>query len=190
MRSLKNLLAFLAVATFFGGAVPAKALQKAPSPPVEPVAAQADDLTSIDGLMGALYDVISGPAGKKRNWDRMRGLFAPEARMGITGKRRDGEIVRRLFTVEEYITQNAKALLEIGFFEKELVRHIDSYGQMAQVFSSYESRHALTDEKPFARGINSLLLWNDGKRWWILNIFWQAESTDNPLPAAFANSGG
>ena len=160
------------------------------SPPVEPKVAKPEDVASIDAILKALYDVISGPAGQKRDWDRMRSLFAPEAKMSATAKRRDGTVVRRSFSVEEYIAANTKAMEEGGFFEKGIANHVDQYGQIAQVFSSYESRKALTDEKPFARGINSFSLWNDGKRWWVVGIIWQGESPDNPLPEKFLKDGG
>jgi hypothetical protein len=163
---------------------------KAPSPPTETPAAKAEDVGSLESIIAALYDVISGPAGQKRDWNRMRSLFAPEGKMGLTRKRPDGTAVMRLFTPEDYIAENAKAIEDGGFFESEIVKHVDRYGNMAQVFSSYEGRRAKSDEKPFMRGINSLLLWNDGKRWWILNIFWQAEGPDNPLPANYLKSGG
>lgn len=69
-----------------------------------------------------------------------------------------------------------------GFFEKEISRKTDQYGSVVQIFSTYESRRTIKDEKPFMRGINSIQLWFDGKRWWILTIFWQGETPDNPIP--------
>ena len=53
---------------------------------------------------------------------------------------------------------------------------------MTQVLSSYESKRA-PDGKPFERGVNSFQVLNDGKRWWIVSIFWDSERLDNPLPA-------
>jgi hypothetical protein len=32
------------------------------------------------------------------------------------------------------------------------------------------------------RGINSIQLFNDGNRWWIVNIYWQQESAEDPIP--------
>lgn len=170
--------------------VSAQAPPKSPSPPTETPVAKAEDVASLESIIAALYDVISGPAGQKRDWNRMRSLFAPEGKMGLTRKRPDGTAVMRIFTPEDYIAENAKAIEDGGFYESEIVKHVDRYGSMAQVFSSYEGRRAKSDEKPLMRGINSLLLWNDGKRWWILNLFWQAEGPDNPLPASYSKSGG
>jgi hypothetical protein len=152
-------------------------------------AARSEDVASIEAIVKALYDVISGPAGQKRDWDRMRSLFAPEAKMAATVKRQDGSVGKRSFSVEEYISMNAKPMEEGGFFEKGIANHVDQYGQIAHVFSSYEARRTLSEEKPFMRGINSLSLWNDGKRWWILSIIWQAESPGNPVPEKYLKDG-
>ena len=75
-----------------------------------------------------------------------------------------------------------------GFFERELARRTDQYGNIAHVFSTYESFHKATDKEPFARGINSFQLLNDGKRWWVLTIYWQAETPDNPIPKEYLKS--
>ena len=110
---------------------------------------------------------------------------ASEARLIPTGKRMDGTYDHRVFNLEQYIL-NAKPYFEKeGFFEKEISRKTDQYGSVVQVFSTYESRHKATDATPFTRGINSIQLWNDGKRWWILSIFWQGETADNPIPEKY-----
>ena len=72
-----------------------------------------------------------------------------------------------------------------GFFEKEVARVTEQFGQIVHAFSTYESRHAPDDAKPFARGINSIQLMNDGKRWWIVTIFWQGEDEKKPLPEKY-----
>lgn len=144
-----------------------------------------DDLTSIDGVVKAVYGVISGPKGQKRDWDRMRSLFVPEARLIATGLRRDGTVSKTAMTVEEYITRSGPFLEENGFFEKEVHRAADQYGNVAHLFSTYEARRAAEDEKPFMRGINSFQLWNDGKRWWVVTIFWRSEDSENPIPAKY-----
>lgn len=145
-------------------------------------AAKPSDVVTMDSIVAALYDVISGPAGKKRDWDRFRSLFIPAARLIPTGKRQTGEIGSRVLTADDYVERSSKSLEENGFFEKEVSRRTESFGSIAHVFSTYESRHKADDAKPFARGINSIQLLNDGKRWWIVTVFWQAEGPDNPLP--------
>ena len=86
---------------------------------------------------------------------------------------------------EDYIKGATKWFESNGFYEKEILRRVEYFGSMAHVFSSYESFHAETDEKPFMRGINSIQLLNDGERWWIINVFWSQESKDNPIPEVY-----
>ena len=151
-------------------------------------AANPADVASMDAIIAALYDVISGPAGKKRDWDRMRSLFLPDARLIPSGPRPGGGYGARVGAVEDYITRSAPYLETQGFFEREIARKTDMFGNIAHVFSTYESRHKADEEKPFARGINSIQLINDGKRWWIVTVFWQGEDEKHPLPEKYLKS--
>ena len=143
--------------------------------------AATKDVESIDAIIRSLYEVISGPAGQARNWNRMRSLFLPEAKMIATGTSQTGEIVKRVMTVEDYITRNGPVLEKNGFFEQEIFRKQEVYGRIAHCFSTYAAKRNADDATAFMRGINSIQLYNDGKRWWILSIFWQSESKDVPL---------
>ena len=143
-------------------------------------AAKSGDVKSIDAILHALYDVISGPAGE-RDWNRFRSLFVPEARLTAVTKRPDGTAPVRLLSVDDYVKGAGGYFAKNGFFESAVVNRVQQFGNMAQVFSSYESRHA-ADEKPFTRGINSIQLLNDGTRWYVLSILWDEESAANPLP--------
>lgn len=158
---LSSLLAVIALIT--GG-------QEGTKPP-----ANTNDVKSERAIVAAVYDVISGPAGKKRDWDRMRSLFTPDARLIAVGPSRTGEIRQQTFTVEDYIRLSGPYLEGHGFFEKEVSRKEESYLNIAHVFSGYESRSKVDDAKPFERGVNSFQLMNDGKRWWIVTIYWQGE---------------
>jgi hypothetical protein len=153
------------------------------------IPADAKDVVTMDGILAALYDVISGPAGQSRNWDRMRTLFIPEAKLIPTGKRADGSFGKRVLSVEEYISASGPVLEKNGFFETEIGRTVDQYGNIVQVFSAYAAKHTVADPTPFMRGINSIQLWNDGKRWWIINIMWQAETPDNLVPERYLKKG-
>lgn len=146
-------------------------------------AANPKDVQSLDAIMAALYDVISGPAGE-RDWNRFRSLFLPEARMGAVRKKTDGTFTASSFTPDGYVERAGKYFKEHAFFESELSRETEQFGQEAHVFSTYESRNA-PGEKPFARGINSLQLFNDGKRWYVVSIFWDEERPENPLPPKY-----
>lgn len=160
------------------------ALVAAPARAQQPPAANPADVESVDAIMAAVYDVISGAKGEARDWDRMRSLFHPNARLIPTGCNPNG-CGSRWWSVEEYIT-TAGAQLEVnGFFETEIHRVEERYGQMAHIFSTYESRWNADDPNPFTRGINSFQLFNDGTRWWIFNIYWQGETPAAPIPAEY-----
>jgi hypothetical protein len=158
--------------------------QQAPPAASAPVASPAD-VATMDTTVAALYDVISGPAGKKRDWNRFRSLFIPGARLIPTGKRQTGAVGSTVIDPEGYITRSSSLLEEQGFFEKEVARRTETFGNIAHVFSTYEARHKAEDKDPFMRGINSIQLMNDGKRWWIVTVFWQAESPDTQLPKKY-----
>ena len=146
------------------------------------------DVESIDAIITAAYDVISGPAGKRRDWDRERSLFAAGARLiptaTVAGKT-DVDLAPLILDVEGYIARVEPLFEERGFYETEIARRVEQFGQMAHVWSTYESRHDPSEPQPFMRGINSIQLFNDGKRWWILSIYWQHESTKYPLPEKY-----
>lgn len=164
----------------------------APPPPVAPVpvnppaprAARPEDVGSVDAILAALYDVISGPAGKKRDWDRFRSLFADDARLiPLSGP--GGNFRLRTLTVEDYVRMAGPALETRGFFEREIARKSESFGGLVHAWSTYESRHAAEDEKPFSRGINSIQLATNGVRWWVVTITWESESKERTIPAAY-----
>ena len=164
-------------------------VQPSPTPPVAVKEANSADVATLDGIMNAVYDVISGDVGQKRDWDRFLTLFHPQARLIPTGKNPKTGITRaRAFTAEEYITGSAPLMEKEGFFERELARKTELYGNIAQVFSTYASFHKKDDKTPFERGINSFQLYNDGKRWWVLTIMWQGETPDAPIPDEFLKS--
>ena len=159
------------------------------SKPAVPAANPAD-VKSIESIVAAVYDVISGPAGQKRDWNRFRSLFWPSARLApLVAKQDKSGYEPREFSVEGYITRTDPFFVKEGFYENAVANRVEQWAQLASVFSSYESRHA-KGEKPFARGINSIQLFNDGQRWWVLSILWQAESEQNPLPALMLRAPG
>ena len=86
---------------------------------------------------------------------------------------------------EDYIQHDDPYFQKNGFFEREVARRTERFAGIAQVFSTYESRHAAADPKPFERGINSFQLMHDGRRWWIVTIFWQGETPESPIPQEF-----
>jgi hypothetical protein len=152
----------------------------APPAPAAP-AAKPGDVDTIEHTIAACYDVISGPAGK-RDWDRFRSLFYNGARLIPSVRNPQGVVGARVLTPEEYVSRAQPRFESEGFFERSIANKVDQWDHIAQVFSTYESRHAKDDAKPFARGINSFQLFNDGNRWWIISIFWEAEDKDHTIP--------
>lgn len=150
----------------------------------------AADVASMDAILAALYDVISGPADAERDWDRMRSLFFPGARLIPTGPQREGSgNAARVWTVEEYIERAGPQLMQNGFWETEIARTTERFGAVAHVFSTYESRIETPDSDPVMRGINSIQLFDDGNRWWILSVLWDNERPDQPIPAGYLPGG-
>jgi hypothetical protein len=143
-------------------------------------AAKPADVDSIEHIIAAVYDVISGPAGS-RDWDRFRALYYPGARMVPSRRDDKGVTTARIFTPDEYATRSQDFFSKEGFFESSVANRVETWDHIAHVWSTYESRHA-KGEKPFARGINSFQLFNDGTRWWILTVYWESEDASHPLP--------
>ncbi len=181
LRKVCLLACFIAVTAGFAFAQDQEKKPTDATAETAPPVANPADVASRDAIMAATYDVISGPAGKKRDWSRFLSLFAPGARLIAVDKNKEGQLVARVFTPEDYVKLATPFFDKEGFFERESSRTLESWADIEQVFSTYESRHAAEDAKPFARGINSFQLFNDGKRWWVVTIYWQEESKDTPL---------
>jgi len=155
-------------------------------------AARPEDVESIEAILGAVYDAISGQAGAARNWDRFRSLFLPEARLVPTGRAPDGTARYLVWTPDEYIRAAGDQLEANGFFEREAHRIVERFGDVAHVFSTYESFRTPEEMEagtPFMRGVNSFQLLHDGARWWILQVFWQAETPATPIPDRYLEGG-
>ena len=183
MTLLPTLLILLAPAVAAGQAAGATRAA-APATTAAP-APRPEDVGSEDAIIAALYGAISGPAGQKRDWVRFRSLFIPEARLIVARPPRpEGPLPPRVMSVEDYIN-TAGATLEAGFFEREISRISESFGGVTHRFSTYESRARAEDPQPFARGINSIQLLNDGRRWWVVTVFWDSERPNNPIPAKY-----
>jgi len=143
-------------------------------PAVRTTPANPADVDTVDHIVKSLYDVISGPAGQKRDWNRMRSLFLREDSLSAVVENK-GTVRHPMFTLDQYVKSGDTYFKTHGFFEHEVTRKSELFAHIAHVFSTYESRHAPDDKKPFERGINSIQLLNDGHRWWILNVLWEGE---------------
>ena len=148
------------------------------APPVPPQA-QAKDVDSVEHILAAVYDVISGPAGP-RDWDRFHSLFFTGARLIPSWRDDKGNIKSKDMTPDDYAKGAAAYFTKEGFF----ANRVESWDHMAEVWSTYESRHA-KGEQPFARGVNSFQLFFDGTRWWIVTIYWEDETPGHSLPEKY-----
>ncbi len=145
----------------------------------------AEKVKTLDSTLETLYAVISGEKGEERDWNLLKYLFLEDAKLIPSGKNKEGLYVAQYMSPSDYINTSGSWLIENGFFEKEIFRTVNTFGNVTQVFSTYESFHSETDTEPFMRGINSIQLLNDGKRWWIVNIYWTQESPENPIPIEY-----
>jgi hypothetical protein len=164
----------------------------APARPAGSIAGRADwpkakpeDVKTPEAIVAAVYSVISGGKGEQRDWDRMRSLFVPDARLIPSITVKDGHNDAVFLTVDGYVARSSGRMTSDGFFERSIHNEMEQFGNIVQVWSTYESRHDSTDEKPFARGINSFQLLKDGDRYWVVNIFWDSESPTKPIPAKY-----
>ena len=186
MPTLRRIAAFLV----FLAPVAAHAQTTAIKPPtvdsVPRPTANPADVASVDAIVKALYDVISGPAGQARDWNRFRSLLVPNARLMPARVRADGSADVVVWSADDYVKTAGAGLERSGFFEREINRKTEAYGSILHAFSTYESRRtAAVTEKPFARGINSIQLLKDGTRWWVVSIFWDSERPGNDIPTRY-----
>ncbi|MEP6802417.1 MAG: hypothetical protein ABJC07_10795 [Acidobacteriota bacterium] len=178
-----------ALAVFAGAARPGISVETRPAHvPVSAVAALPSDVATIDGIVKAYYEVISGPAGRPRQWARDRTLYIPDVRFVSVGEGPGGRPVPRVMTHQEYVDSTDGSFVSKGFDEREVHRTELRFGEIASVFSTYESRLSaggrVTD-----RGINSLQLFFDGTRWWIVSATWRDESPSRRIPDEYLTSG-
>ncbi len=154
------------------------------TPAGNPQIAYPEHLTTVEGVVNTVFETISSPKGVERDWDKYKELFFPEARLYSARVAQDDAMVGGM-TVEEFVQNERKYLLGSGYFEKPISMKVEQFGHIAHVRSVYESRRRAEDEKPYTRGIYSIQLVETGGRWWILNILWQAEDKQNPIPEEY-----
>jgi|HubBroStandDraft_6_1064221.scaffolds.fasta_scaffold109418_1 hypothetical protein len=151
---------------------------------VPAVAARPEDVSTLDGILKAFYDVISGPAGQPRQWSRDRSLYMPEIRFVAMSINKKGRPVAHIVNHQQFVDTSNDYFLKEGFYEQEIHRVTQRFGNIAHIWSTYESRNK-ADGPVIARGINSLELFWDGTRWWIASNIWDDERKDTPIPPEF-----
>jgi hypothetical protein len=182
---MRNTLRALSAILFLTAASGVSSEQtRADSVAVPAIAAQPADVATIDGVMKAFYEVISGPAGQPRQWSRDRTLYIPEIRFVSMDVDSKGKPVPRIVTHQQFVDASNPSMVAKGFDEREIHRVTKRFGNIAHVFSTYETRQ--TPGGPLTgRGINSIELFWDGDRWWIASAIWDDERPDNPIPKEY-----
>ena len=141
------------------------------------------DVATIESTVRAFYDAISTPAGGRLNRDRLRSLFVPAGRIVAGRAPNSGQAADVIFlSPDEYAAISDAHTVSKGFFDHNLANHIERFGAMAHVYSTYESRFDRESTKPVARGIKSIELLNSDNRWYIVQVYYDLERPDNPIP--------
>jgi hypothetical protein len=160
--------------------------------PAWPHAKNLSDVDSVEHLVSSLYDVISGPAGKPRDWDRFRSLFLPDGRLGVIragAPAKDNQPERKsdavFRTPDNYAERNDPYFKSNGFFERAVANRVEEFGNLVHVWSTYESRHTMLDPTPFARGINSIQIVHAQGRFWLASVMWDDERPGLTLPEKY-----
>jgi hypothetical protein len=156
-----------------------------PRPSADWPKAKAEDVASIEAIVAAYYASTSGKAGEKRDWERFQSLFLPNARLVAARPMSEGGAAAIFLPVTQYVEQNRKYFEASGFIDRETAHRVEAFGNIAQVWSTYESRRGTADAEPYSRGIASIQLLKDGNRWWIANVFWDFQRDENPIPEKY-----
>ena len=149
--------------------------------PVPKIAPRLQDVATLDGILSAFYDVVSGPAGQPRQWSRDRTLYVPGVLFISTEVGKDGKPYHQIMSHQQFVDRSNASVVSQGFYEQEIHRVTTRYGTIVHVFSTYVMRRTLNGPL-IGRGVNSLELFHDQKRWWIVCDLWDEERPGNPLP--------
>ena len=152
---------------------------------VPTIAADPKDVSTIDGIIKAFYETISGPKAQPRQWGRDRTLYMPTVNF-VNMDERDGKIRAGIMTHQQYVNAVNESLTSEGFQEREINRVEKHFGNVAHIFSTYEFTNEAKTVK--GRGVNSIELYWDGTRWWIAFASWDEERPGNPLSKEFLPS--
>lgn len=136
---------------------------------------------TLDQLISAIDAAVSGPADKDRAC--FRALFLPDARLIPIRIAADGTAAPLILNVDGWIAAVSKRGSMV-LTERQIKVRTESWAHIAHLWSTYTTSIG-TDDKPADRGINSIQAVFDGKQWHIIEITWQAEKPDDPVPAKY-----
>lgn len=176
-------LAFTIAALLGGSIISPLAAQVAVIPTTQPPP-KPGDVATLDGIMKAYYDVVSGPVGSLPDPTRDQSLHHPNAQVTLLDRKADRTATVAVITLADYYRRGGLGPRKRGFFEHEIHRVTERIGSLAHVWSTYESAET-PGGKSFSRGINSIQLYWDGHRWWVLGWVFDDERAGNRIPPEY-----
>ena len=147
------------------------------------------DYHSLDDVIASMYSTISGAPGEQ-DWKTGRTLFHPEARLVRTRLDDDGKPIAFSFTIDEFYANVSELLKDMSFYEIEIARQTEQFGNIANVFSAYEAKQHPHDVELIKRGMNMIHLYDDGTRWWVMHVIWDDEREGLTLPLHLFSASG
>lgn len=142
-----------------------------------------EDVSTINGLMKAFYEVVSGEAGEKRQWERDLSIHHPKAIYSYMTTINE-ESKQVTLSLEDFHKETDNMVLETAFYENEINREVKVFGNIANVWSTYETR--LEKNGIVARrGINSIQLFYNNNKWQIISLVFDRETENNRIPQTF-----
>lgn len=142
------------------------------------------DVTTLDGIIKAYYEVVSGAKGEKSQKERDFSLHRPDAKVTTIGQDKDGNFTVRETKLEGFY-EGKGPIIKSNFFEYEIARKTEQFGATAHIWSTYEFKLGAKDGPVSGRGINSIQLFNDGKRWWITAEMWDNSAEAGAIPPRY-----
>jgi hypothetical protein len=143
-----------------------------------------DDVSTLDGIMKAYYEVVSVKVGEKISYQRDSMLHSLNALVGLPSTGKDGKFKLNLMSLKEYHRLADAGLEKEGFYEKEISRKVEHFGSIYHVWSTYESRNTVAGPV-IDRGINSIELFYDGTRFWITSWSFDSETKQHQIPKEY-----
>jgi len=140
-----------------------------------------NDVITIDALIKASYEVVSGEKGAKRQWNRDNNLHHPKAIYSYFDREKQKQVT---MTLQEFHKETDEMVFGTAFYESEINREVRIFGTIAHVWSTYETK--LEKEGEVARrGINSIQLIYENNRWYIISLTFCGETNNNIIPKTF-----
>jgi hypothetical protein len=131
---------------------------------------------ALEEALRRVYEAISFPEGGAPDWPGIRKLFTPWGR--ITRITPEGTDALDVDGFEAMFTEMIDTGAVLSFFEYEVGRRLDIFGSVAHVLSAYETKSSPEARSPFGRGLNSIQLVWDGKKWSVASIVWDEGMPD------------